>query len=117
MDLTGEYEDKQYVVTRGDTRMYLWLPRNEETAKLTRQNRFLIDDPDSPNIMAYQLTKPLKAGFVFNGHGIYKFVLQEVATTDNDNLELMIPDYYLHFPKDPPVDSVENDTHGRRNWL
>lgn len=114
--LTGEYEDRYFVVTRGDTRMYLWIPRTEETAKFTREQRFLIDDPDSPNIMAYQLTKPLKTGFTYNGAGIYKFVLQEVATTDYDNLELMIPDYYRHFPPEP-ADSVENDTHGRRNWL
>lgn len=114
--LTGELEDKYFVTTRGDTRMYLTISRTPETAKFTRQTRFLIDDPDSPSISAYALTKPLKVGFVYNGKGIYKFVIQEVATTDYDNLELMIPDYYKHFPK-PQGETIGNETYGRRNWL
>lgn len=51
-------------------------------------------------VIAYSLTKPLKLNNVFNNNGVYKFVLQEVNSTDDDNFELMIADYYKHFPKD-----------------
>ena len=101
MDLTGEYEDRQFVVTRGDSRIAITIARNTDTAKLNRTNRFIIDDPESSVPLAYALTKPLKVGGVYNNEGIYKFVLQEVVPTDDDNIELGIADYYLHFPKDP----------------
>jgi len=92
--------------------MYLTIGRNADTAKLTRKNRFLIDDPESPSVMAYALTKPLKVGPVFGItqlKGVYKFVIQEVNTTDDDNLELMIPDYYKHFPRDGSTDTTTPD--------
>ncbi len=114
--LTGEYEDRNFIVTRGDTRMYLTITRTPDTSKFTREQRFLIDDPESPHVTAYQLTKPLKVGTVYNGVGVYKFVLQEVATTDNDNTELMIPDYYKHFPRQS-IGQTPSGTDGRRNWL
>ena len=98
-DLTGEYEDRHYVVTRGDSRIAVTLPRNPDTVKLGRTNRFIIDDPDSGMPLAYALTKPLKIGSVYNGRGIFKFVLQEVNTTEDDELEFGIADYYKHFPK------------------
>ena len=117
--------------------MYLTIGRNADTAKLTRKNRFLIDDPESPSVMAYALTKPLKVGPVYGiGQlkGVYKFVIQEVNTTDDDNLELMIPDYYKHFPRteassddpgtspdptDPndPGSTGTGDSEGRGMWL
>lgn len=107
--------------------MYLTIGRNSDTARLTRQMRFLIDDPESPNVMAYQLTKPLKVGTTYgiNGNikGVFKFVIQEVNTTDDDNLELMIPDYYKHFPDEKPVPAPSQepgpsiDDHGKENWL
>lgn len=99
IDLTGEYEDRNFVVTRGDSRIAMTLARNEKTTKLSRHNRFIIDDPDSSVKLAYLLTKPLKLGWAFNNKGAYKFVLQEVVTTDDDNLELGIADYYKFFPK------------------
>lgn len=87
------------MATRGDSRIAVTLPRNPDTVKLNRTNRFLIDDPDSEMKLAYALTKPLKFSGVYNGKGVYKFVLQEVNTTDDDNIELGIADYYKHFPK------------------
>ena len=102
--------------------MYLTIGRNSDTAKLTRKTRFLIDDPESPSVMAYQLTKPLKVGTTFGiGQikGVYKFVIQEVNTTDDDNLELMIPDYYKHFPRDDtsgqPGGSIQPDPSDTEN--
>ena len=96
--------------------MYMTIGRNEFTAKLARDARFIIDDTDAEHKMAYKLTKPLKTGTVYNQAGVFKFVIQECATTDDDNLELMIADYYRHFPEErPPVPGP--DPHGREVYL
>lgn len=117
--LTGEYEDRNFIVTRGDSRIAVTIAKNEFTSKLGRRDRFIIDDPESLQPIAYALTKPLKLGKTYNGDGVFKFVLQEVNTTDDDNFELQIADYYKHFPKqqdsnnDPPPDSRP----GKKVWL
>lgn len=98
-DLTGEYEDRNFVITRGDSRIAITIGRNEYTSKLKRTNRFLIDDAMSQDVLAYSLTKPLKVGHVYNDSGVFIFVLQEVTTTCYDNIDLRIADYYLHFPE------------------
>lgn len=125
--LTGEYEDRNFVVTRGDSRIAMTIAKNEHTVKFGRHCRFLIDDPDSLELNAYLLTKPLKVGKHYNKKGIYAFVLQEVVSTDDDNMELGIADYYKHFPKlseDNNVDNDENNsssdgetTNGKKVWL
>ena len=137
--LTGEYEDRNFIVTRGDSRIAITIGRNPYSAKLDRQMRFLIDDPLSEHMLAYALTKPLKFSGVYNDRGVFKFVLQEVVTTDDDNQELRIADYYKHFPRYPEayVDEAivgqavigsgngggtsirphDTDSFGRRNWL
>ena len=61
-DLTGEYEDRRFIVTRGDSRIAMTIGRNKHTIAFERENRFLIDDPESKNKLAYLLTKPLKTG-------------------------------------------------------
>ena len=124
--LTGEYEDRNFIVTRGDSRISMTIARNVETVKLNRKNRFLIDDESSPRPLAYLLTKPLKLGWSFNQQGVFKFVLQEVTTTDDDNIELRIADFYKHFPKVTTVDVGEgsvintdntSEETGRKVWL
>lgn len=124
--LTGEFESRNFEVTRGDSRIAITIARNECTTKLGRKHRFIVDDPDSEMKLAYVLSKPLKLGWTFNNDGVYKFVLQEVTATDFDNLELSIADYYKHFPKnpadDPSVnividpDQLDDDT-GKEVWL
>lgn len=126
--LTGELEDRNFVVARGDTRIAMTIAKNEHTTKFVRGFRFLIDDPDSPFKLPYLLTKPFKLGGVYNNEGVYKFVLQEVVGTDDDNQELGIADYYKHFPKsgdtvDVPdeditinPENVSPDT-GKKVWL
>ena len=89
------------------------IAKNDLTAKFGRQNRFLIDDPESPVVLAYSLTKPFKLGGTYNGRGVFKFVLQEVTTTDDDNQQLCIADYYKHFPKteqDVTTDITSDDS-------
>ncbi len=123
--LTGEYTDRDYVVTRGDTRITLTLPKDEETAKLNRESRFLIDDYDTDDVLAYRLTKPLRIGDVYNGAGVYNFVLQEVGVEDDDNLELHIADYYRWFPREgqnepdpgPVVPGATQNSNGRTVWF
>lgn len=97
--LTGEIEDRYYFTTRGDSRISIQLSKNPETSALNRKSRFLIDNDDTPHKLAYQLTKPLKIGGVFNGVGTFKFVCQEVTATELDHQELGIANYYKHFPK------------------
>lgn len=107
--LTGEYEDRDFVVTRGDSRIAMTIARNEDTKRFNREYRFLIDDPDSNPKLSYMLTKPLKVGFVYNTSGVYSFVLQEVASTDDDNHELGVADYYKYFPKELVDDNADNN--------
>lgn len=122
-DLTGEYEDRNFVVTRGDSRISVQLAKNKHTNVLNRENRFLIDDEDSPHKLAYQLTKPFKKGMTYNGEGTFKFVLQEVTATEYDNHELGIADYYHHFDKevndetgsDTGLNSEQED--GKKVWI
>ena len=116
--LTGEYEDRNFIVTRGDSRISMIISKNSETLKFNRESRFLIDDPESGEQLAYSLTKPLKVGQIYNGKGVYAFVLQETATTENDNQELGIADYYKHFSKSPTDDdTVDNTSNGKKVWL
>ena len=141
-DLTGELEDRNFVVTRGDTRIALVISRNPLTASFSRDNRFLIDDEESEIKLSYQLTKPFKLTSVFNGKGVFKFILQEVASTDDDNHEIGIADYYKYFPRDPedtsedivipdlvpdltpdtedkeePIKPDDNEDTGRKVWI
>lgn len=101
--LTGEFEDRDFFTTRGDSRIAMTIARNNRTKLFDRQYRFLIDDPESEHMLAYALTKPLKLAGVFNNVGYYKFVLQEVNTTDDDNQQERIADYYKFFPSEKEI--------------
>lgn len=119
--LTGELEDRSFVVTRGDSRVAMTIARNKNTVKFNRENRFLIDDPETEHKLAYLLTKPLKLGGTFNNKGVFKFVLQEVTATDDDNQELGIADYYKHFPKESDGEgsndnSIDTET-DKKGWF
>lgn len=113
--LTGEFEDRMFMTTRGDSRLSVTIARNQYTAALTRENRFVIDDPESAEKLTYLLTKPLKLGSSFtygeNGEyeGVYKFVMQEVTATTFDNMELGIADYYKYFDRDSEDDDDPDD--------
>lgn len=119
--IVGQTSPAQNGVVLGDTRVAAILPRDDETVKLDRSYRFLIDDKDSLNVLAYQITKPFKIGGVYNGHGAMSFVLSEVNTEDDDNLELRIADYYKWFPRecdDPVIPPGEGETEsGEKVWL
>lgn len=112
--LTGEYEDRRFITSRGDSRIAMTIANNEHTSKFGRENRFLIDEPGSAEKLAYLLTKPLKVGKTYQGEGVFSFVLQESVSTDNDNLELGIADYYKHFPK---VGMTSDAPEEKKGWL
>lgn len=123
--LTGEFGDNNFVITRGDSRISLALPRDSETIRLNRDDRFLIDDYDSPNVLAYRLTKPFKMGWSFAGEGALRFVLQECSVEETDNLDLHIANYYNYFPRksetvspsDGSTQTPPKDENGKRVWI
>lgn len=113
-DLTGEIEDRQFVVTRGDSRIAITLAKNEYTVKMDRETRIIVDDPLSEKKLAYILSKPLKVGHTYDeNNGVFKFVCQEVTATGDDNFELSIANYYKYFPKNANnTDTQTDDTDG-----
>ena len=118
--MSGEYEDRDFVVTRGDSRIAITIGRNVDTVKFDREHRFLVDDPLSLKKNAYLLTKPMKAGKTYNNQGVFTFVLSETMSTDMDNFELSIADYYSHFPLENDNNNQEDNSSsniGKEVWL
>ena len=126
--LTGEFSDAFFVATRGDSRISITLPKDEETLALNRDDRFIIDDYDSPNPLAYRLTKPFKLGGSFDENGVVIFVMTECNSENDDNPELHIANYYKYFPReDTEVDNTSVNTAvddeeavadtGRQGWI
>lgn len=89
--LIGEYSED--IMSIGDARIALTISKDEDTIELRRGMRFLIDDEDSDTVLAYQITKPNKLFNIYHGEGVFKFILNEVTLTDNDNVEMRIADY------------------------
>lgn len=94
-------ERAEPVMAIGDARIAITLGKDRDTSLLNRGKRFLVDDLDSNDVLAYQITKPNKLFNVYNGRGVFRFILKEVNLTDNDNVELRIADYYNWKPKTP----------------
>ena len=106
--LIGEYSED--IMSIGDARIALVIGKDKDTVELARGLRFLIDDTDSDAVLAYQITKPNKLFNVFNGDGVFKFILNEVELTDADNKALRIADYTnWKPPKQRDGDHVDSD--------
>ncbi len=105
--LIGEYTER--VMAIGDARIALTIAKNKDTEELCRGVRFLIDDPDSEAVLAYQITKPNKLFNVYNGKGVFKFILNEVQLTPDDHKALRIADY-TNWSPDKPLDSDHKDS-------
>lgn len=125
-DLTGEYSDAFFVATRGDSRIAVTLSKDEETLALGRDARFIIDDYNAPNPLAYRLTKPFKLGGSYDDDGVVIFVMTECNSEFDDNPVLHIADYYKYFPREDTdeentaVDtslSDETDVGDIRGWI
>lgn len=94
----------------GDARIAMTICKDNDTNELRRGARFLVDDVDSEVPLAYEITKPNKLFNVFNGEGVFKFILNEVQLTKEDNVELRIADYTSwkpHTPRDG--DHIDSD--------
>ena len=111
--LIGERQED--IIAVGDARMAVTIGKDKDTNKLKRGMRFLIDDMDSEDVLAYQITKPNKLFNVYNGRGVFRFIMNEDTVKDVDNIELRIADYYNWKPKPdalkpyPKVDSTFED--------
>lgn len=95
--LIGEREESTMSI--GDARMAVTIGKDAETSQISRGRRFLIDDMDSKDVLAYEVTKPNKMFNVFDGKGVFRFIMGETNLTDNDNPTLRIADYYSWKPR------------------
>lgn len=97
--LIGEASEETMAI--GDARIAVTVSKDSDTSELCRGARFLIDDPDTDKPLAYQITKPNKLFNVYGGNGVFKFILNEVQLTKEDNVELRIADYTSWKPSIP----------------
>ena len=106
--LIGEFSED--IMAIGDARISLTIGKDKDTSELCRGARFLIDDKDTDKPLAYQITKPNKLFNVYDGEGVFKFILNEVQLTKDDNTELRIADYTSWKPSIPKDgDHVDSD--------
>ena len=112
--LVGEASGDDYVITTGDFRVSLTIARDAYTLRMRRGDRFLINDYDSPDVIAYRLTKPFKIGQNHGGTGVFTFILKECNTEDSDNIPLRIANYYDHFPREDAISDTDADTSGQQ---
>lgn len=106
--LIGEREEDTMSI--GDARMAVTIGKDQETSQISRGKRFLIDDMDSKDVLAFEVTKPNKMFNVFNGKGVFRFIMGETNLTDNDNTKLRIADYYGWKPKsERPVPDTKTE--------
>lgn len=89
------------MMTIGDSRMSLAIPRDADTATIKRGTRFLIDDPIAVETCAYEITKPDRVTGVYDGSGIYKYLCREVNSSDSDNKAELIPNNEKYAPGTP----------------
>lgn len=124
--LIGQREDEGHFIKHGDSRVAMMISKNEDTSSFKRGDRFLIDDPSADVLLAYELTKPLKLNGVYDGVGVFGFVLHEVNATDDDNHYLRIADYHKYYPKEchgkaeasPVINpDLKKTSDGRSVWL
>lgn len=128
-------ERAEDMMSIGDARVAVTVGKDSDTVELGRGKRFLIDDMDSDTVLAYQITKPNKLYNIYNGNGVFRFILNEVEVTDDDNTELRIADYYnwkpssqkssKHKNQDTPIEQIvesakkdiDEDKDRKKVWL
>ena len=113
-------------LTIGDGRVSVTVAKDPDTVELQRGLRFLIDDEDSDFVTAYQITKSNKLFNVYNGEGVFRFILNEVQLTEDDRriadyknrmnddlvgkLVPVFPDYYIQ----KAMEARQNDSSGQQ---
>lgn len=101
-------EQSEQVMTIGDARIAITIGKDADTVELSRGRRFLVDDMDSTTVLAYQITKSNKLFNIYDGKGVFRFILNEVNLTDDDNVSLRIADFYNWKPY-VPLDNEHKD--------
>lgn len=86
------------MMTTGNARIAVTIAKDADTNRLARGARFLVGDEDSEEVMCYRISKPNNMFNIYNGNGVYRFIMTEENITDNDNVELRIADYYSWHP-------------------
>lgn len=95
-DLIGEKDgaiDHNTVMTIGDARLALTIAKDDATKKFRRGTRFIIDDVDADEALAYEITKSNRLFNLYDDVGVYRFILNEVVLTDDDNMDIRVADY------------------------
>ncbi len=84
-DGTKYMSGEQYksTMSTGNSRMVLMIPHDTETVNLGRGIRFLLDNSSNAPL-CFEITKPNRIANVYNGHGIYKYILSECARASED---------------------------------
>lgn len=80
-------EKPAQVITIGDSRIALTVPKDKDTIELKRGMRFLVNDVDCDEPLAYQITKSNKLFNVYNGAGVFRFILNEVESIPEDDYD------------------------------
>lgn len=100
-------DGRNTVMTIGDARLALTIAKDEATEQFKRGTRFIIDDVDSDEQLAYEITKSNRLFNIYNDIGVYRFILNEVVITDDDNMDIRVADYVSRGFKEPVVDPEE----------
>ena len=106
-DLIGEKDGSighNTVMTIGDARIALTIAKDDATSKFRRGTRFIIDDVDADEALAYEITKSNRLFNLYDDIGVYRFILNEVVITDDDNMAIRVADYKSRGFKEPVVD-------------
>lgn len=114
-------EKVNQLMTIGDARIAVTIGKDPDTDELDRGMRFLVDDPDSKHPLAYQITKPNRFFNLYNGKGVYRYILNEVNLTADDDTELRVADLLSWKPEkeldsdhrnsDKTVDEIIDDAY------
>lgn len=106
------------VIKIGTDQLMIFLPYDEETKLLKRGRKFFIDN-NMEDPMTYELTRPDRTTYVFNGVGCINLLVTECAYTPKlDDLKYGICDYRSPAPsEDSPSDetAVLSSIQGNKN--
>lgn len=98
-------EQSADMMTVGSSRMSLTVAKDCDTVLLKRDSRFLVDDPDADECIAYEITKPDRVtgtlDYDSGREGVYKYLIREMNSIDTDDLKKMIPDNSEYVPGEP----------------
>lgn len=94
------------IIKIGTDQLMIFLPYDEETKLLKRGRKFFIDN-NMEDPMTYELTRPDRTTYVFNGVGCINLLVTECAyTPKSDDLKYEVCDYFPPSPSVNPPDET-----------